>query len=92
MMTHDAAPNTIQERLTARSPSTPGITARSFITTQGPGSFYLDKALIGSANANWSNYTMKWLCIGAWPNPAGSCRDIAGYIDAFAVSDTALDG
>jgi len=57
----------------------------------GQASFYLDKALIGSANANWSNYTMKWLCIGAWPNPAGSCRDIAGYIDAFAVSDTALD-
>ncbi len=48
-------------------------------------------ALIGSTDPNWASFTMQWLCIGAWPNPAGSCRDIAGYIDAFSVAYTALD-
>ena len=51
---------------------------------------YIDKNLIGSANTNWSSYTMQWLCLAAWPNPAGSARDLSGYMDAFALSDAAL--
>ena len=62
-------------------------------------SFYLADAsdadniipsLIGTANPNWGSFTMQWLCLGAWPNPAGSCRDITGYIDAFGLSFTNL--
>jgi hypothetical protein len=48
-------------------------------------------ALISSTNPNWSSFTMQWLCLATWPNPAGSCRDISGYIDAFSVAYTALD-
>jgi hypothetical protein len=62
-------------------------------------SFYLADAsdpenitptLIGTANPNWASFTMQWLCLAAWPNPAGSCRDITGYIDAFGLSGEAL--
>lgn len=58
-------------------------------------SFYLADAsdpenitpsLVGTADPNWGSFNMQWLCIGAWPNPAGSCRDIAGYIDAFGIT------
>jgi len=30
------------------------------------------------------------VCVGAWPNPAGSCRDIDGYIDGFSIRDEVL--
>jgi len=62
-------------------------------------SFYLADAsdpenitptLIGTANPNWTSFTMQWLCVAAWPNTAGSCRDITGYIDAFGLSGEAL--
>lgn len=53
-------------------------------------SFYLDKALVGTANTNWSDFSMKWLCVAAWPNPAGSARDMDGYLDGFAVSSDTL--
>lgn len=47
--------------------------------------------LIGSNAPGWGTFTMQWICLAAWPNPAGSCRDICGYIDAFALSHAALD-
>jgi hypothetical protein len=62
-------------------------------------SFYLADAsdpdnitpsLVGTANPNWGNFSMNWLCLAAWPNPAGSCRDISGNIDAFGLSFEAL--
>jgi len=54
-------------------------------------SFYLDKTLVGSVNTNWSAYiAIKWLCIASWPNPAGSARDMDGYIDGLAVSSDVL--
>lgn len=58
-------------------------------------SFYLADAsdpnnitptLVGTTDPNWGDFAMHWLCLGAWPNAAGSCRDISGYIDAFGLS------
>ncbi len=60
-------------------------------------SFYLKQAndpgaptLIGTTAPGWGTFTMRWLCLAAWPNPAGSCRDICGHIDAFALTQAAL--
>jgi len=50
----------------------------------------LNPTLIGSVDPLWTPFVMNWLCIAAWPNPAGSCRDITGYIDAFSVAYSAL--
>jgi|GEM_PF-2769759 len=63
-------------------------------------SFYLADAsdpenitpgLVGSADPNWGSFAIQWLCLAAWPNPAGMCRDMAGYIDAFGISFEALE-
>lgn len=53
-------------------------------------SFYLDGAKIGSASPNWGTFSWNMVCMGAWPNPAGTCRDIDGYIDGFSVRDEVL--
>lgn len=59
-----------------------------FADASTPGS--ITPVLIGTVNPNWPTFTMQWLCLGAWPNPAGSCRDITGYIDASSVAYSAL--
>ena len=59
-----------------------------FADASTPGS--ITPVLIGAVNPNWTTFSMQWLCLAAWPNPAGSCRDITGYIDAFSVAYSAL--
>lgn len=52
---------------------------------------FLNGTSIGTANVAWDSFSFQMFCLAAWPNPAGSCRDISGYIDAFALSNAALD-
>jgi len=51
---------------------------------------FLDGSSLGPADPLWGTFSMQWLCIAAWPNPAGVCRDIDGYMDGFALSDAVL--
>jgi hypothetical protein len=52
---------------------------------------FLNGTSLGTAATAWGDYSISMFCLGAWPNAAGSCRDMSGYIDAFALSNAALD-
>jgi hypothetical protein len=58
---------------------------------------YLNGSVVGTANPSWTTtspgghaHKMACIVLAAWPNDAGTCRDIAGFIDAFALSNEVL--
>ncbi|MCX7019891.1 MAG: hypothetical protein NTY46_13065 [Candidatus Sumerlaeota bacterium] len=91
LMTNDGA---VEHNVTTANdtvaPDTWYHTAIVYTQATGVAEFYFNGSPAGSAPTGWGAPVIQWVCLAAWPNPAGSCRDISGAIDAFALSDAAL--